>query len=57
MTAKEAAEWVKQHEDCQDGEVLAMIPTYKNDLPRRAWLKTFRDHLSAPLVQRFSDLK
>lgn len=57
MTAKEAAEWVKQHEDCQDGEVLAMIPTYKNDLPRRAWLKTFRDHLSAPLLKRFSDLK
>lgn len=57
MTAIEAAEWVKQHEDCQDKEVLNMIPKYSNDLPRRAWLKTFRDHLSAPLAKRFSDLK
>jgi hypothetical protein len=57
MNAKEAAEWVKQHEDCTDTDIVAMVPTYKNDLPRRAWIKTFKDHLPAPLAKRFSDLK
>ena len=57
MTAKEAAEYVKTHQDCELGEVIKMIPKYGNDLPRRAWIKIFKDHLSGSLAKKFSDLK
>lgn len=57
MTAKEAAKWVEEHLDCSNKQVLKLIPKYKNDLPRRAWLKTFKDSLPAPLRARFFDLK
>lgn len=57
MTAKEAAEWVEEHLDCSNKDVLNLIPKYKNDLPRRAWLKTFKDNLPQELRARFYDLK
>jgi hypothetical protein len=57
MKAKEAAEWVNQHQDCEEEEVKRMIPVYTNDLPRRGWLETFKNHLSPQLLKRFADLK
>ena len=57
MKAKEAAERVKLHENCTEKEILDMIPKYSNNLPRRAWLKTFRSNLPAELREKFISLK
>lgn len=57
MKAKDAAKWVEEHLDCSEKQVKDMIPAYNGDLPRRAWLKTFKDSLPAPLKARFYDLK
>lgn len=58
MTAKEAAEYVNKHEDEPIEKIAGFIPAYTNPLPRRAWLKTFRDNLKSPgLVMKFTNLK
>jgi hypothetical protein len=57
MKAKDAAKWVEEHLDCSEKQVLKLIPDYKNDLPKRAWLKTFKENLSPQLAARFYDLK
>ena len=57
MSAKEAAEWVNNHEDYTDDQVLDLVPRYSNALPRRAWFKTFMDHLKKDLAKKFSHLK
>jgi hypothetical protein len=58
MTAKEAAGHVNGHEDESIETVAGFIPAYSNPLPRRAWIKKFRDNLKSPeLVTRFTDLQ
>jgi len=37
--------------------VLAAMPAYTHELPRRAWIKTFFEKLSNPKDNRFIDLK
>jgi hypothetical protein len=57
MKAQEAAKWVEEHLECSDKQVLKLIPAYKNDLPKRAWLKKFKESLPQELRGRFYDLK
>ena len=57
MRAVEAAQWVKKNPHCTTAEIEEMIPEYANPLPRRAWLRTFRDNLPSDLKEKFSDLK
>ena len=57
MSAKEAAQWVNNHEDCTEGQILDLVPQYSNSLPRRAWFKTFFEHLKKDLSKKFSHLK
>ena len=57
MKAQEAAKWVEEHLECSDRQVLKLIPAYKNDLPKRAWLKKFKESLPQELRGRFYDLK
>ena len=37
--------------------ILADMPAYTHALPRRVWIKTFKDNLSNPQDPRFIDLK
>ncbi len=57
MKAKEAAELAKMDLALTPNEIQAMIPEYKNQLPRRAWIKLFIDALPADQRFRFTDLK
>ena len=57
MKAKEAAELAKETPTLTPEEVKKMIPEYSNQLPRRAWIKSFLASLPEDRRPAFADLK
>lgn len=57
MKAVDAAKWAQENPHCTEDDIRALIPEYKAQLPRNAWIKTFRINLPPHLLERFSRLK
>jgi hypothetical protein len=55
MKAKEAAEKATKDMSCED--VIAIMPKYSHDLPKRQWLSTFIKSIPYDLQEHFNPLK
>ncbi len=56
MKAIEAAQYAKQHQECTQDDIEAMIPQYKHQLPRSAWIQAFLKNID-PSDHRFINLR
>lgn len=54
MTARAAADMVIANPDCSINEIVAVIPEYKAQLPRRSWIARFKSIIKEP---QFADLE
>ena len=57
MKAAEAAQKAIETPGLSCEDVEKMIPEYKNPLPRRSWVSSFKKNLPEDLRGRFDDLK